>query len=106
MPSIFCTAENFAGVEEGVATGGGGGGVGVVGGAVVVGMVTIGELEDVLPPPPQAVRVAHTESATKRLSVIKFPPRTESSTPPEASDFMFLKVLNSFRHHGQTYVSE
>ena len=54
--------------------GAGAGGVGVVGGVVPVGICTIGELEELLPPPPQAVSVAHRVSATKRLSVIKIPP--------------------------------
>ena len=54
--------------------GAGAGGL-VVGGVVVVGICTTGELEDVLPPPPQAVSVAHTVSATKRLIVIKSSPQ-------------------------------
>ena len=53
--------------------GAGAGGVGVVGGVAPVGICTIVELEELLPPPPQAVSVAHTVSATKRLSVIKSP---------------------------------
>ena len=45
-------------------------GVGVFGDVVVVGIVTTGEIEDVLSPP-QAVRIAHRVKATKRLGGTK-----------------------------------
>lgn len=63
IPFIFCAAENLAGVVDGVATGGGAGGVGVVGGVVLEGIVMTGELEDVLPPPPQDDSNTQTASA-------------------------------------------
>ena len=45
-----------------------GGGVGVVGGVVVVGICTVGELEDVLPPPPQDESKTNTASLLRQRS--------------------------------------
>ena len=44
------------------------GGVGAGGGAVPVGIVTIGELDDVLPPPPQDESNTHTASLLRQRS--------------------------------------
>ena len=53
----------------------GAGVVGAVGCVVPVGIVTIGALEDVLPPPPQDESNIHAASALKRRSFTT-PPRT------------------------------
>ena len=49
--------------------------VGAVGGVVPVGIVTIGALEDVLPPPPQDESNAHAASALNRVSFTYPPPK-------------------------------
>ena len=48
--------------------GAGAGGVGVVGGVAPVGICTIGELEELLPPPPQDESNTHAANALKRFS--------------------------------------